>query len=80
MLAFFRASNYHRTVDTLLTVCVSPGDKRKLHKAVLLTGDPEDMERLVRVSGREAVVVGIRSSLLTRSLRSPLEAELLAIE
>ena len=29
MLAFFRASNYHRTVDTLLTVCVSPGDKRK---------------------------------------------------
>ena len=28
MLAFFRASNYHRTVDTLLTVCVSPGDKR----------------------------------------------------
>ena len=30
MLAFFRASNYHRTVDTLLTVCVSPGDKRTL--------------------------------------------------
>ena len=30
MLAFFRASNYHRTVDTLLTVCVSPGDKRNL--------------------------------------------------
>jgi hypothetical protein len=28
-LALFNASIYHRTVDALLTVCVSPGDKRK---------------------------------------------------
>ena len=37
MLAFFRASNYHRTVDTLLTVCVSPGDKR-IRNLKLLNG------------------------------------------
>ncbi len=29
------------------------------NKAVILTGDPDDMERLVRTSGRKAVVVAV---------------------
>ena len=29
------------------------------NKAVILTGDPQDLERLVRASGEEAVVVGV---------------------
>jgi hypothetical protein len=36
-LAFRRASNYHRTAGSVLTVCVSRGDKRRTNPQILLT-------------------------------------------
>ena len=45
-----------RTADVVDAVVVTVA----LHnKAVILTGDPDDIQRLVRASGREAVVVAV---------------------
>ena len=45
-----------RTTDVVDAVVVTVALR---NKAVILTGDPADMERLVRASGREAVVVRV---------------------
>ena len=45
-----------RTTDVVDAVVVTVALRRK---AVILTSDPEDMERLVRASGREVVVVTV---------------------
>jgi predicted nucleic acid-binding protein len=45
-----------RTADVVDAVVVTVALR---NKAVILTGDPEDIERLVRASGREAVVVAV---------------------
>jgi predicted nuclease of predicted toxin-antitoxin system len=45
-----------RTADVVDAVVVTVALR---NKAVILTGDREDMERLVRASGREAVVVAV---------------------
>ena len=45
-----------RTADVVDAVVVTVALH---HKAVILTGDPDDIQRLVRASGREAVVVAV---------------------
>jgi hypothetical protein len=45
-----------RTTDVVDAVVVTTALR---NKAVILTGDPDDMERLVRASGREAAVVTV---------------------
>ena len=45
-----------RTADVVDAVVVTVALR---NKAVILTGDPFDMERLVRASGREAVVITV---------------------
>ncbi len=45
-----------RTTDVVDAVVVTVALR---NKALILTGDPDDMERLVRASGREAVVVTV---------------------
>ncbi len=45
-----------RTADVVDAVVVSLAVH---YKAVILTGDPDDIQRLVRASGREAVVVAV---------------------
>lgn len=45
-----------RTADVVDAVVVTVALR---NKAVILTGDPVDMERLVRASGREAVVIRV---------------------
>jgi predicted nucleic acid-binding protein len=45
-----------RTADVVDAVVVTVALR---NKAVILTGDPDDMKRLVRASGREAVVVTV---------------------
>jgi predicted nucleic acid-binding protein len=45
-----------RTTDVVDAVVVTVAQR---NKAVILTGDPDDMERLVRASNREAVVVAV---------------------
>jgi predicted nucleic acid-binding protein len=45
-----------RTADVVDAVVVTVALR---NKAVILTSDPEDMERLVSASGREAVVVAV---------------------
>ena len=45
-----------RTADVVDAVVVNVALH---HKAVILTGDPDDIQRLVRASGREAVVVAV---------------------
>jgi predicted nucleic acid-binding protein len=45
-----------RTADVVDAVVVTVALR---NKAVILTGDPADMERLVRASGREAVVITV---------------------
>ncbi len=45
-----------RTTDVVDAVVVTAALR---NKAVILTGDPDDMERLVRASGREAAVVTV---------------------
>jgi hypothetical protein len=45
-----------RTPDVVDAVVVTTALRQK---AVILTSDPEDIERLVRASGREAAVVAI---------------------
>lgn len=45
-----------RTTDVVDAVVVTVALR---NQAVILTGDPDDMERLVRAAGREAVVVTV---------------------
>ena len=45
-----------RTADVIDAVVVTVALR---NRAVILTGDPVDMERLVRASGREAVVIAV---------------------
>jgi hypothetical protein len=45
-----------KTADVVDAVVVTVGLR---NKAVILTGDPVDIKRLVRASGREAVVVAV---------------------
>ncbi|MCX6608988.1 MAG: hypothetical protein NTV52_36090 [Acidobacteria bacterium] len=45
-----------RTADVVDAVVVVVAQRGK---GVILTGDPEDLERLVRASGQEAVVVRV---------------------
>jgi len=45
-----------RTADVVDAVVVTVALR---HNAVILTGDPDDMQRLVRASGREALVVPV---------------------
>jgi predicted nucleic acid-binding protein len=45
-----------RTTDVVDAVVVTVALR---NKAVILTGDPDDMKRLVRASGREAIVVTV---------------------
>ena len=45
-----------RTADVVDAVVVTVGVRNNV---VILTGDPDDIERLVRASGREAVVVSV---------------------
>ena len=45
-----------RTADVVDAVVVTVALR---NKAVILTGDPDDIERLVRASGHEAVVVSV---------------------
>ena len=45
-----------RTADVVDAVLVTVALR---NKAVILTGDPDDIKRLVRVSGHQAVVVTI---------------------
>jgi hypothetical protein len=45
-----------RTADVVDAVVVTVALR---NKAVILTGDPVDMERLVRASGRAAIVITV---------------------
>ena len=45
-----------RTTDVVDAVVVTVALR---NKAIILTGDPEDIERLVRASGHEAVIVSV---------------------
>ena len=51
-----RLSGMTKTADVVDAVVVTTALR---HEAVILTGDPDDIERLVRASGREVAVVAI---------------------